>query len=125
MKSSSIKAPVMSRSRLRQDDTEPWPKGLSLAVAVLASEPEDLRKERGIEFTDSHDGLDYTKSAILQLRSRAQVALVRHRDCPSPGTEVWIHENSPAPSQLLDELLTALKLDRDTVTWTLLTPTAE
>ncbi len=118
MKSASIRPASMTRPRFQQIATEPWPHGLSQAIAVLSAEPEEMRDSLGIEFTDSHDGLDYTRSAILQLPSEAQVALVRHQGCQSPGTEVWIHQGAVEPRRLLDELLRALTQDKDALKWT-------
>lgn len=108
----------MKRPRFPQIGTDPWPHGLCQAIAVLSAEPNDLHHSLGIEFTDSHDGLDYTRSAIVQLPSEAEVALVRHQGSPSPGTEVWVHQDAVAPRRLLDELLAALKQDKDALHWT-------
>lgn len=117
MKIAPPKPTQKDRSRHPQLSTQNWPKGLSLPIAVIALEPEDFEENSGIHFDDSNDGLDYTKWAILQLPSRAQTALVRHRDCPSPGTEIWIHEETPDRRAALDEMLTYLGLGRDTITW--------
>ena len=117
MKTVSLKTKSAARPRHKQIGTEDWPKGLSLPIAVVVMEPEEFERNRGIHFDDSSDGLDYTKSAILQLPSRAHAALVRHRDCPSPGTEIWIHEETTDRQAALDELLAHVGLGRDSVTW--------
>ena len=115
MKSVSPKPHVSQKPR--QVPTSPWPKGLSTPIAVLALEPAELCPRYGIVFDEAHDGLDYTQWAILQLPSAARVALVRHRDCPSPGTEVWTDDASTDPASTLDELLRELALTRDGLTW--------
>ena len=100
------------RTRLPAIDV---PAPLDQVIAVLALEPEELSRTRDLGFQDSYDDLDDLKVAIVATE-RATYALVRHRNSPSPGTEV--HAPAGNPELALSDLLTKLKLSEADVLWT-------
>ena len=109
--------PASSAAARAQITAHDWPKGLSQPVAMLSMEPDQLQRSLGITFEESFDGLDYTKVAILRLDSGAPVALVRHRNNPSPGTEVWIDVRAGEPALTLDHLFSHFRLEPEGIRW--------
>lgn len=117
MKTAIQKRPTSERPRLEPVALEEWPKGLSLPIAQINLEPDQIEERQGIRFANSHDELDFTRSAIIRLPSRACAALVRHRNCPSPGTEIWIEEATVDRNRILHELLHHLGVARENIIW--------
>lgn len=68
-------------------------------------------------FEDGCDDLDYFKAALIKTSDGKDYALIRYRGCPSPGTEIWIYENSENPESDLNELLNLLGIEQDSLTW--------
>jgi hypothetical protein len=86
-------------------------------IGVLALEPAELANRYGLRFrVDEHDG---STAAMLETSPGHQYMLLRHFDAPGPGTEVLASERSNDPQRDLSELLRALKLDPQLVTWKL------
>jgi hypothetical protein len=61
-----------------------------VVAATVRLEPEELTERPGIEFAESHHGLDQLKPAIVELPPERRVVLVRHLGFPEAGTEVWV-----------------------------------
>jgi hypothetical protein len=86
-------------------------------IGVLALEPAELAKRYGLRFcVDERDG---STAAMLETRPGHEYMLLRHFDAPGPGTEVLASELSNDPQRDLGELLRALELDPQLVTWKL------
>lgn len=86
-------------------------------IGILALEPGELAERYGLAFQpDERDG---STAAMLETGDGHQYMLLRHFDAPGPGTEVLASELSPDPDRDLGELLHALDLDPQLVTWKL------
>ncbi len=59
---------------------EKWPKGLSMAVAKLCLEPEQLTAQFGIQFFEDQDDLDEFRAALLRVDERYECG-----SSPSPS----------------------------------------
>jgi len=114
---SSISKKGLSSLARRQIKISRWPKGLSLAVAVLRLEPGEIEDRYGVRFEESNDGLDRLKAAIIETDSGGKYALVRHQECSSPGTEVWIEAAAPDSAIALRGVLEHLGAGSEDVTW--------
>lgn len=71
-----------------------WLPEINNAIAVLKHEPKDLEKKLRLIFSEPYDQLDYFKVAVFEVDHRKQFALVRYRNCPSPGAELWSKDDS-------------------------------
>ena len=96
---------------------EEWPKGLSMAVAKLRLEPEQLTAQFGIQFFEDQDDLDGFRAAVLRVDDRHEYALVRYPSSPDPGTEVWLPEDCPDVAERLRLLLDTLAVSADSISW--------
>lgn len=86
-------------------------------IGVISLEPDMLADRYGLTFeADEHDG---STAAMLVSGHGQQYMLLRHFDAPEPGTEVLASERSTQPERDLEELLDALDLRPDQVTWRL------
>jgi hypothetical protein len=94
---------------LRRDSLRP--------IAVIALEPEELTERYGLIFEP--DGRRAGVAAMIETAGGDQYMLLRHDDDPCPGTEVLASELSIEPGRDLTELLGALNLDANLVTWKL------
>lgn len=86
-------------------------------IAVIALSPDELAERNALSFeTDEHDG---STAALLQTEHGRQYMLLHHFESPDPGTAVLASEQSTEPEQDLEELLDALEIEPDLVTWKL------
>jgi hypothetical protein len=87
-------------------------------IATLHTRAQALANLVGLEFADSFDDVDDLQVALIQTPSEALVALVDHLGAPVPATEVHANvEDARLAEQLLQEVLTALKLSPHEVMW--------
>jgi hypothetical protein len=86
-------------------------------VAILPLEPEELEAQASLKFQEGFDDLDVLVFCLPQLPSGRDVTLVRHKNCPSPGTEVWLEWQNMAAMTTLQEYLATLKLTLDDLPW--------
>jgi hypothetical protein len=88
-----------------------------IPVAILPLEPEELAARTPVIFQKGFDDLDMLLFCLPQLPSGRDVTLVRHKNCPSPGTEVWIEWQNTSAMTTSQEYLATLKLTLDDLTW--------
>ena len=74
--------------RFSQMSKEEWPKGLTMAVAKLCLEPDQLTSQFGIQFFEDRDDLDGFRAALVRVDESHEYAFVRYLGSPDPGTEV-------------------------------------
>jgi len=99
-----------------QIDPAAWPTSENQPIAVIALDPEDLRREYGIEFKDDHDDLDSMRLAVLRLPSGSVVGLARYMSAPDPGTGVYA-EGDAEPDTVLREIRQVFELPARAVSW--------
>jgi hypothetical protein len=109
---------VSTPRKFSQRDLDAWPAGLAHPVAVLGLEPAELENRYGLSFSETFDDLDRLFGVLLEIKDGHVVALVRHFGATSPGTEIWIDEQSSNPGRDLTRVLQALNLDETALTWT-------
>lgn len=98
---------------IRFDDTVPETK----LVAILRQEPVELTEACQLEFEKGYDDLDYLVFALLSLPSERRIALVRHQNASSSGTEVYLHPQEPNMVSTLVEGIKFLNLSAKDLTW--------
>ncbi len=86
-------------------------------VAIIRQEPAEITRLNKLEFRQSFDDLDYLVFATLSLPSGNKVALVRHENSPSSGTEICVKYNQPNTAAILQEALTEMNLTLKELTW--------
>jgi hypothetical protein len=86
-------------------------------IAVLKFEPDYLTAHYGLKFEP--DERDTSVAALVVTESGHQYMLLRHHDSPAPGTEILASEFSHDHEGDLREILSALELGDDVVTWRL------
>jgi hypothetical protein len=107
---------VYAVSRFNQIDERERTQSLR-PIGIIALEPGDLTERYGLRFhVDERDG---STAALVRTGAGHQYMLLRHFDAPGPGTEVLASELSNDPDRDLRELLQALELSPQIVTWKL------
>jgi hypothetical protein len=92
-------------------------------IATLHPRAQTLAENVALQFADSFDEVDALKIALIETPSATLVALVDHRDSPVPATEVHANvTDAQMAGPLLREVLVALKLSDDEVSWRRLLP---
>ena len=86
-------------------------------VAIIRQEPSDIIASQQLKFIKSFDDLDYLTYAVLSLPSGNRVGLVRHKNSPSPGTEICVSHNHPNTSAVLKEALVEMNLTSNDLSW--------
>lgn len=86
-------------------------------VAIIRPEPNEIKGLEGLEFRDSFDDLDYLIFATLPLPSGDRVALVRHQNSPTPGTEICVRHDPSNIKATIQEALTEMNLTAEDLTW--------
>lgn len=89
----------------------------TMPVAVIRREPSELAERKSLKFREGFDDLDYVVFSTLSLPSGHRVALVRHKNSPSPGTEVCVVPNEPAVAEALLETIRVLNLSVEDLSW--------
>lgn len=97
-------------------------KVVNKAIAVLRYEPDELERILDIKFSETFDGLDFLKISVLEIGVK-QICLVRYKNNPSGGTEVWVSKTVVDIQAEVEEILTALGFDNKDLRW-MLSPTA-
>lgn len=101
-------------SRISIDE---WPRNLTIAVAILKQNIEDLENGKSVFLEESSDDLDHFKAAVV-CANGAVFGLKQYRGTPFPGAEVWVTEGDATHLvSELDKALTALGLDRKAIAW--------
>ena len=104
-----------------QAGTRRWPSGDSRSLATLRIADKDLEKFVGQALeSGTEDGVGRWRGAGGKLESGTLIELVRYLDSPSPEEyEVRVDAalEQDAYQAVLSELLSALNLGRDNVTW--------
>lgn len=78
-----------------QRDIEDWSRSVNRAVALFKFSPLELTERHQLSFSESYDDLDYFKVSVVELGElEEQIAFLRHKHNPVPGTQLWIHENA-------------------------------
>lgn len=105
------------RNRFEQVELSNWQTGVDRPIAVVGIDPAALAERCGIRFTRSYDDLDYFDGALIHTQSGKQFALVRYVHAPEAGTDVWGAQDSVDAHADLEEVLKALGLPSNLVTW--------
>jgi hypothetical protein len=106
-------ASLIQDSLVRFDDATPE----TMVVAMLRQEPVELSQRGTIEFDEGYDDLDYLVFSLLYLPSRRRIAFVRHRNSPSPGTEICVVPNELKIAAILVETIRFLNLSEEDILW--------
>lgn len=86
-------------------------------IGVIALGPDAFAARYGLAFApDERDG---STAALLRTDGGREYMLLHHFESPEPGTEVLASEDSVEPERDLQELLDALEIEPDLVTWKL------
>jgi hypothetical protein len=102
--------------RYQQIQPEPWPSGYGEVIALIEPSPEWLSAQYGLSFFEGTDNLDDYRAAAIQLSSGRIVGILRHVGAPYQGTEVYADAHDDV-HDAVRELLQALELSEDVVTW--------
>lgn len=86
-------------------------------VAIVNREPAEITSINHLEFRPSFDDLDYLVFATLSLPSGDRLGLVRHDNCPSPGTEICVGHNQLNIAAVIQEAITEMNLTIEDLTW--------
>lgn len=89
----------------------------TMPVAVIRREPSELAERKSLKFREGFDDLDYVAFSTLSLPFGSQLALVRHKNSPSPGTEVWVVPDEPSVAEALVETIRVLNLSIEDLSW--------
>lgn len=102
--------------RYQQIQPQPWPSGYGEAIALIEPSPEWLSAEYGFSFFEGTDNLDDYRAAAVKLPSGRMVGILRHAGAPYEGVEVHADVRDDV-RDAVRELLQALELPEDVVTW--------
>jgi hypothetical protein len=94
----------------------PWPSGYGEIIAMLDVAAESLAARYNLKWFEGTDNLGDYDAVIVQVASGRRLGLVRHHGDPEPGTEVHADVNDDV-RDAVRELLQALELPEDVVTW--------
>ena len=87
-------------------------------IATLHPRAQALTERVGLQFARSFDEVDGLQVALIRTPSAALVALVDHLSAPVSATEVHANvANAGAAEGVLREVLAALRLSDDEVSW--------
>ncbi len=103
--------------RFSQMSKEEWPKGLTMAVAKLCLEPDQLMSQFGMQFFEDRDDLDAFRAALIRVDERHEYAFVRYLGSSDPGTEVWVPEDCADVAPRLRLLWDTLSVSADSISW--------
>lgn len=117
MAGEKMKTPKAKEKSYIQVPLADWPKGLERELAVLRASPTELDRRLKLKFVDSQDNFDFFTGALVNIENKKCFALVRHRNDPMPGTMIWTSWQSKDLSADLREIMQALELKDDDLTW--------
>jgi len=106
-----------SRTEFTQLPLEAMQHGLAKPVARVRLSPFEISTRLGINFVSTQDDLDDLDAALIRTMSGRQVAFVRHKDQPLPGTDIVINERSEDPTADLIEAMKVLSVGKADLTW--------
>ncbi len=81
---------------------------LNKPIAKVKYELIELEERFGIMFEEQLDDLYYFNVAILELKLGLTIALVRYRNCPSSGTEIWVSSEIDANEGFIHDCIASL-----------------
>lgn len=99
-----------------QIEPEPWPSGYGEVIATLDVPLDHLAARYSLELFEGTDNLGDYRAAIVQVPSGRRFGLARHDGDPEDGTEVHADQHDD-PQAVIPELLRALGLSENSVTW--------
>lgn len=86
-------------------------------VGMIRQEMYEIAELNNLEFVNSFDDLDYLVFTVLTLPSGNRIALIRHQNSPSPGTEICVQKDISGIEEIIEEALTTMNLSRNDLTW--------
>lgn len=89
----------------------------SRPVAVLQLEPAELKARGHLIFSEGYDDLDYLVFSMTVLLSGQDITLVRHKNHPGSGTEIWVTLDNETVVETLMEFLARLGLTAEDLSW--------
>ncbi len=104
---------IKSQNLVRLEDSIPE----TNLVAIIRQEFAEITRLDELEFRHGFDDLDYLVFVTLSLPSGNRVGLVRHKNSPSPGTEICVSHNHPNTSAVLKEALVEMNLTSNDLSW--------
>src|SRR2546430_13226602 len=92
--------------------------GLAKPIARVQLSPFQISQKLGIHFVSTQDDLDELDAALIRTQSGRQLAFVRHKDQPLPGTDIVTNERSEDVTADLIEGMQTLSISRNDLSWT-------
>ncbi|HEV3052399.1 MAG TPA: hypothetical protein VGX50_18955 [Longimicrobium sp.] len=115
------------KSAITQVPAQPWPSGYGEVIAMLDIPLERLAAQFSLDLFEGTDNLGDYRAAIVRVPSGRRLGLAAHDGAAEDGVEVHADQYDD-PQVVLTELLQALELSEDVVTWlrdALVAPTPE
>jgi hypothetical protein len=115
------------KSAITQVPPQPWPSGYGEIIAMLDIPLDRLAARFSLRRFEGTDNLGDYRAATVQVPSGRRFGLAAHDGAAEDGTEVHADQYDD-PQVVLTELLQALELAEDAVTWlrdALVAPTIE
>jgi hypothetical protein len=113
--------PVQLRLSESQRNNGLEPGGVAIPgtpVAIIDLSTEELQSRRTLQFERTFDDLDYLDAALLELPEGQRFALTRHANAPDGGTTISVFEADSFDSQLLQQILRSLDIEKTQLRWT-------
>jgi hypothetical protein len=104
------------KSAITQVPPQPWPSGYGEVIAMLDIPLNHLATRYSLDLFEGTDNLGDYRAAIVRVPSGRLFGLARHDGEPEAGTEVHADQHDD-PQAVIPELLQALGLPENTVTW--------
>ena len=89
----------------------------TMTVAMFKHEPQDFSTNNSLVFRAGFDDLDYLDFTILNLPSGHEVALIRHKGSPQPGTELCVPSNQDNVASVIREACKFLNINESELQW--------
>lgn len=105
------------QSRIVQVQPQLWPSGYGEIIAMLDRPMDWFVAHLSLKTFEGTDNLGDYRAALVQLPSGRRVGLLRHHGDPERGTELHA-DVADEIRDVVTEVLDALDLPPDTVTWT-------
>lgn len=102
---------------IKQHDFNTWPKDFYVAIASLKYSTNELERHCKLKFTASEDDLDAFDVLLLEIDNGLFFMLMRYKQSPDIGVEIWVAVDKVDASVALKQILTSLDLPKDALVW--------